>query len=84
CQAIMFLSEKDCGEQLLATLAKEANANMKTLMQKLIDNVQKGEIKASQSIINRMDAAQKQYATDNYWVRACLPMKSCLECPVEL
>lgn len=32
--------EKDCGEQLTASLDKESNEEMKSIMQKLIANVQ--------------------------------------------
>ncbi|KAF8376190.1 hypothetical protein PRIPAC_82619 [Pristionchus pacificus] len=93
CTMIIFVSEsikfsaqmeKDCGEQLTATLDKESNDEIKSIMQKMIANVQKGDAKASQVIINGLSDAQKKYVNDNYWIRACLPLRSCLECPVEL
>ncbi|GMR44610.1 hypothetical protein PMAYCL1PPCAC_14805, partial [Pristionchus mayeri] len=90
--AAVFVSEavkltpqmEKCGEQLLSVLAKETNKEMKTTMNKLIKNVQKGELKASQEIINNLSDANRKYANDHYWVDSCAPMKSCLECPVEL
>ncbi|GMS93848.1 hypothetical protein PENTCL1PPCAC_16023, partial [Pristionchus entomophagus] len=90
--AVVFVAEavkltpqmEKCGEQLLQTLSKETNKEMKATMNKLIKNVQKGELKASQQIINDLSADQKAYANSHYWVDSCGPMKSCLECPVEL
>ncbi|GMT22850.1 hypothetical protein PFISCL1PPCAC_14147, partial [Pristionchus fissidentatus] len=73
-----------CGEQLLTVLSKESNKEMKATMNKLIKNVQKGELKASQEIINNLKDDQRAYANEHYWVGACGPMRSCLECPVEL
>ncbi|GMR44611.1 hypothetical protein PMAYCL1PPCAC_14806, partial [Pristionchus mayeri] len=85
-QAIKFSAEleKACGEQLLATLAKETDDEMRTIMNKLIDSVQKGDFEGTQAIISKLTEHQKQYAADHYWIDACLPLKSCLECPIEL
>ncbi|GMR46798.1 hypothetical protein PMAYCL1PPCAC_16993, partial [Pristionchus mayeri] len=90
--AMIFVAEsikltpqmEKCGEQLLSVLAKENNKDMKTAMSKVIKNVQKGDLKASQELVRSISDANRKYANEYYWIDDCKPMKNCLDCPIDL
>ncbi|GMT22853.1 hypothetical protein PFISCL1PPCAC_14150, partial [Pristionchus fissidentatus] len=73
-----------CAEQLFKVLPKESNAVVKDAILKIVKHVQNGSLAEAQKIVRGFEETERNALIKKYMVDECLPMQSCLECPVEL
>ncbi|KAF8372968.1 hypothetical protein PRIPAC_79397 [Pristionchus pacificus] len=73
-----------CAEQLLRILAQETNASYKDGITKIMKHIQNGHLDEAQKVVRAFSDADREAAISKYMVGECIPMKSCLDCPIEL
>ncbi|GMT22851.1 hypothetical protein PFISCL1PPCAC_14148, partial [Pristionchus fissidentatus] len=73
-----------CAEQLMRALPNEPNAVIKDAIMKIMKYIQHGALADAQVVVRGFSLAERDGIIAKYMVDECVPMKSCLECPVEL
>ncbi|GMS77993.1 hypothetical protein PENTCL1PPCAC_168, partial [Pristionchus entomophagus] len=73
-----------CAEQLLKALPSETNGQWKTAITSIMKHVQLGHLADAQKVVAGIPEPERTAAINKYMVGECIPMKSCLDCPIEL
>ncbi|GMR44621.1 hypothetical protein PMAYCL1PPCAC_14816, partial [Pristionchus mayeri] len=85
CDSVKLSPEMErCAEQLIREIAKEPNVMIKDAIIKIMKHVQTGALGEAQQIVRGIPEPTRSASIDKYMLGECVPMKSCLECPVEL
>ncbi|GMR45047.1 hypothetical protein PMAYCL1PPCAC_15242, partial [Pristionchus mayeri] len=84
-QAVKLTPEMEkCATQLLHMLPKETNAVHKTAITAIMKHVQEGALADAQKTVRGIPEPDRSIAINKYLIDDCIPMKSCLDCPIEL
>ncbi|KAF8376224.1 hypothetical protein PRIPAC_82653 [Pristionchus pacificus] len=73
-----------CAEQLLRALPKETNAVYKNAITKIMKDVNAGALAEAQKTVKSVPEPDRSACLAKYMVADCLPMQSCLDCPIDL